>query len=158
MSAYCRVFIVCWARSRDMLLLGRVHMAVVIHTRLQRLLLRMSCSRKTCAMVWCSGLYTTKHVAMQLASCIGPIVSIIFFLFLGNEWKVSPLACLSVPAHSISNQHHNVRFVPLTACLRMVGVWVELVALVYAWGHPSRPLCRHWWFSRTIIIRCKWRR
>ncbi|KAK9790334.1 hypothetical protein WJX73_002596 [Symbiochloris irregularis] len=36
-----------------------------------------------------SSLYTAKHIAMQLGSCCGPILSMVLFFILGNEWKLS---------------------------------------------------------------------
>ena len=41
--------------------------------------------------VWmcCSNLYTWKHVITSLSSAFGPIVSVILFYILGNEWEVS---------------------------------------------------------------------
>ncbi len=37
----------------------------------------------------CSKLYTVKYVTQQLASCTGPVLSIIMFQALGDAWKVS---------------------------------------------------------------------
>ena len=42
----------------------------------------------------CSKLYTWKHVITSLSSAVGPIVSVVLFIILGNQWKV-----INLPTH-----------------------------------------------------------
>ena len=38
----------------------------------------------------CSSLYTAKHITQLLSSCVGPAISILLFVYLGNDWTVRP--------------------------------------------------------------------
>lgn len=47
-------------------------------------------------MYHCSKLFTLKYAVTSAASCFGPLLSVIMFLGLGDQWRVSALSAISV--------------------------------------------------------------
>ncbi|KAK9820228.1 hypothetical protein WJX72_007681 [[Myrmecia] bisecta] len=77
-------------------------------------------------------LYTVKHVVMQLASCVGPLLSVVLFLHLGNTWNIADcrlvllagLVAMLIPLASICffdddkglGHHSEAVISPLSCC------------------------------------------
>ena len=61
-------------------------------------------SLKSCALLTCSSLYTTKAVVNSMASGLGPLVSVVLFALLGNRWEVSAYPTLSFILAAIVQQ------------------------------------------------------
>ncbi len=71
----------------------------------------------------CSSLYTAKWIVQNLSSILGPLISIVFFVWLGNTWEVTywsePVDVPALLLHQSISCQHTACGVPVAASFRV---------------------------------------